>query len=389
MSDKAAILAIGSELLAGQIANTNAAWLSQQLWNLGIQVVRHLTVDDVQDDIVQALDQLSGLASIIVVTGGLGPTSDDLTRQAVAAWAGINLVYHPESWSHVTKIFQGFQMPAPESNRQQCWFPEAARVLVNRAGTANAFALDCRGKSVFVLPGPPREVDALWNDYIVSLLGRRVPLERRLRLKMWRTIGKGESHLAELVEPLVQGRGFDVAYRAHPPYVELKLRYPASLEVAAEATSKDLEQALSPWVYERDRENLAATLALALGKQKSVDIYDGATQGHLMELLGPFFRDQSLSPRQLAFNASWENHESPADYVAQICDLSDAHAVSLVLAGFDAEGNWALGLRLHGETWIKTCASPYKGPQLQARNLKAVGYLAVKEWMQMYASASH
>lgn len=383
MQDRAAILAIGSELLAGQIANTNAAWLSQHLGDQGIRVVRHLTVDDVQEDITAALDLLAQTAGTILVTGGLGPTSDDLTRQAVAAWAGTKLVYHPGSWLHVAKIFQGFQMSAPESNRQQCWFPESAQVLTNRAGTANAFALTCRGTAVIVLPGPPREVEAIWNDHVVALLTAGVPQELKPHLKMWRAIGKGESHVAEVVEPLVGGQGLDLAYRAHPPYVEVKLRFPAQLSAAGEAVAARLDAALAPWLYERDRENHAARLIAHLASHPMIDLYDGATQGHLTELLAPYVREQGASPRQMAFSVSWENHEDPCAYVSQICDLTEGSATALVVAGFDPEGGWAVGMRRHGVTQVKVMASPYRAAMLQARNLKAVAYLAAKEWREM------
>ena len=389
MRDQAVILAIGSELLAGQIANTNAAWLSQALWDLGIRVVRHETVDDIEKDIIGALEQLAKVAGVIIITGGLGPTSDDLTRQAVASWASTPLVYHPPSWQHVTKIFEGFQMPAPETNRQQCWFPDGARVLFNRAGTANGFTLERQGTTVVVLPGPPREVDAIWHDHVKALLSARVPLESRPILKMWRTIGKGESLLAETVEPLVQGKGFEVAYRAHAPYVELKLRYPSALQSVADSVARELDRVLQPWLFERDRESHAAALMELLSKQKAIDIYDGASQGHLLDLLGPYLRDQSQTQRHLAVNTSWENHDSPREYVSQICDLSDGGALALVLAGFDDQGNWAVGIRRHGLTRVKTCASPPYTAMLQARNLKAVAYLAVKEWRELLEESAH
>lgn len=389
MQDQAVILAIGSELLAGQIANTNGAWLSQSLWDLGIRVVRHVTVDDIEQDIVNALDQLSKVAGVIIVTGGLGPTSDDLTRQAVATWASVKLVYDSPSWDHITKIFEGFQMPAPETNRQQCWFPDGSRILTNRAGTANGFAVERQGTTVIVLPGPPREVEAIWQDHAKEMLAARVPLEKRPILKMWRTIGKGESLLAEVVEPLVQGKGFEVAYRAHAPYVELKLRYPSVLRAQATSVSQALDKALEPWLFERDRENHAAALIEFVSKQKAIDIYDGATQGHLLELIGPYLRDHVRTQKQIAISTSWENHDSPREYVSQICDLSDGGALALVLAGFDDQGIWSVGIRRHGETRVKSCASPYRAAMLQARNLKAVAYLAVKEWLNLLQESAH
>jgi hypothetical protein len=206
---------------------------------------------------------------------------------------------------------------------------------------------------------------------------------------MWRTIGIGESYLAEMVEPLVQGKGFEVAYRAHSPYVELKLRYPSTLQSVADAVAQALDQALQPWLFEHDQENHAAAVVDLLDKQKAVDIYDGATQGHLLDLVGPYLREKSQVHRQVAVSTSWENHDSPRDYVSQICDLSDGGALALVLAGFDDQGGWSVGIRRHGVTRVKTCASPYKAAMLQARNLKAVAYLAVKVWRELLEESAH
>jgi hypothetical protein len=206
---------------------------------------------------------------------------------------------------------------------------------------------------------------------------------------MWRSIGKGESHLAELVEPLVKDAGFEVAYRAHQPYVELKVRYPASCEKQAEGLAQKIDATLAPWLYERDQENHAAALVEVLAKYKSIDIYDGVTQGHLSDLLSAHLREKTQIEQQIAFNMSWENHDSPADYVSQICDLSDGSALALVMAGFDTDGGWALGVRRHGVTRVKTYDSPYKVPMLKTRNLKAVAYLAVKEWLDILDQSTH
>ena len=117
MPNNAAILAIGSELLSGQITNRNSVWISKELFNYGIATDLHLVVDDIKDKISNWIELASKECDHIFITGGLGPTSDDLTRDAIAAWAGLELEFEEESWTHVKEIFARFNRPVPSSNR--------------------------------------------------------------------------------------------------------------------------------------------------------------------------------------------------------------------------------------------------------------------------------
>lgn len=375
MGERAAILAVGSELLSGQVVNSNAAWVSHQLWNVGFDPVRHLTVDDIHAEIKEGLTALADVASLIVVTGGLGPTSDDLTREAVSDWCGRPLVFDVASWTHVADIFKGFQTTPPEVNRQQCYFPEGAQVLVNRAGTANGFVTEGHGCLVIVLPGPPREIQVIWEDHLTSLLAQRVPLAERRQLRMWRTIGRGESHLAELVTPVLKDRGLEVAYRAHAPYVELKLRYPQSLAAVADQVASELDQLLAPWLYERDGEDTLAALARALGRYPSVQLCDHATKGVLWDVLGPHVRDQSESQTAWIVGLGWQGGICAAG--PQMED-----GITLRLEGFDPRGYWTVGLEGQDLRREETRPSPYTAVALASRNLRAVAYWAAKVWLQ-------
>jgi len=223
MDYSSSILAIGSELLSGQILNRNAQWLSQRLTQLGFTIKQHLTVDDDHQAIINGIEQLTSETDQVFITGGLGPTTDDLTRVAVASWAKRKLMYDPASWAHIEEIFAKSQRAAPATNKQQCFFPDGSEILLNRAGTANGFYVSHLNKNIWVLPGPPKEIEAIWYDSIVKKLETRIPEHDRFKTKMWRTIGIGESHLAEILNPIVAGISINVAYRAHAPYVETKI----------------------------------------------------------------------------------------------------------------------------------------------------------------------
>ena len=163
---KAFLLAIGTELTEGQITNRNAVYLSEQLARLGIEVVRHETVADDRGEILGALVRAESAAELIFVTGGLGPTSDDFTRELAAEWLGETLEYREESWKKIVHRLESRGIIVAESNRQQCFFPRGAEVLPNAEGTADGFRVE-RGKvQAWFLPGPPREIAALWSSAI-------------------------------------------------------------------------------------------------------------------------------------------------------------------------------------------------------------------------------
>lgn len=388
MTDKAVIIAIGSELLSGQITNRNAAWLSARLFELGIVVSEHLVVDDVEADIVDALARSAGKARYLVVTGGLGPTSDDLTRQAVARFAGKGLRFDPPSWQHIQDIFARFRSPVPETNRQQCYFPEGARVLVNKAGTANGFTLTVDGVQVFVLPGPPREVETVWGEHVRGMLEGAVPAAARAVVRMWRTIGRGESHIAEIVEKVAGNSGVEIAYRAHAPFIETKVRYRAAEAAKHVGLVEALDQALAPWLFESDDEDVTSAFTALLTAYKSINLYDGATHGNLVELLAPQLRERRGIPPALSLATSWETHDSPALFVRNCLSINDDVELALAVAGYDDGEAWAVGVRTKEGLTVLEKPSPYRGEALRSRNQKAVAALAVRAFYDILSGTS-
>ncbi|MGE0709406.1 MAG: CinA family nicotinamide mononucleotide deamidase-related protein [Planctomycetota bacterium] len=207
-----AILTVGSELLRGDGLDTNSQWLSQQLEGQGHRVRLHASVLDDEGDIVRALEAACTWAPLVFVTGGLGPTNDDLTRAAVARTAGVALRLDPDELAHIEALFQSFGRTMSPSNRRQAELPEGARALRNEVGTAPAFALELRGARVWVLPGVPREMRWLWERHIeaeLRALAGRPRVERTFR-----TVGIGESVLGERLAPVEAVAGIEVRYAA-------------------------------------------------------------------------------------------------------------------------------------------------------------------------------
>ena len=384
------ILAVGSELLAGQIVNRNAATLSEKLRTFGLPTLFHLTLDDRESDIVSGLQFLEGRCKLIFVTGGLGPTSDDLTRLAVAAFVRQPLIYVEASWQKILGIFQSHGRVAPEFNKQQCYFPKHAEVLINRRGTADGFVVNKGMTQLYVLPGPPLEIASLWDDYIEARISILTPSGDRPRLFSWRTIGQGESSIAELIEPLVQPAGLPVAYRAHAPYVEIKLSLTPKLVEQHKELLRQVDQALAEWIFERNDESHLDSLVGKLIITETFSMYDGMTCGLLAELLGPKLRKKLDPTRTVSIVNSWEVTEDPYGFLTECLPLEEDVPVALMVAGSHSHGQWAVGLRVKDQQRIELLEAPY-GTGSWSRNQLAIAFLTIKlwnNWMEEFQSVA-
>jgi nicotinamide-nucleotide amidase len=195
---RSAVVAVGDELLLGDIVNGNAAWLGEQLAAVGAPVVHSAMVGDDVDRIAAAVRRALEDASVVVVTGGLGPTSDDVTRDAVAAVAGVTLVRRPELEQQLRERFAAYRYEMPESVLRQADVPVGATPLDNPVGSAPGLRVEVGEALVFALPGPPHELAAVATGGVLAEVATRsgaVGLTRTLHCA-----GRGESEIAELVE---------------------------------------------------------------------------------------------------------------------------------------------------------------------------------------------
>jgi molybdenum cofactor synthesis domain-containing protein len=365
---RAAILAVGTELTTGQIQNRNAAWLSGKLEELGIPVALHETVPDDRALIRSALERCQGAAGLLLVTGGLGPTTDDFTREVIAEWAGAKLEPSESSWARVDARLRSFGIPVAESNRQQCVFPRGSTILTNEQGTADAFTLETRGARLWALPGPPREVEWLWENGVAAGVRAAAPDARPERLHRWQCLGRSEAELGELTEKILEGSGLRTGYRAHRPYIEIKVW--SGSDAAAPWIAK-LEDALRPWIACRGDEDLADRLLSQLERSEEIAILDCATGGLLVERIGRRLREprwEQVAPA-VTLATEWCESSSPLEWVNGILESADEGSLTLALAGFAESGQWALGLRDGARTRAEVVQSPYSERQLQRPTL--------------------
>jgi nicotinamide-nucleotide amidase len=261
----AAVLSIGTELTRGELVNSNAAWLSEQLTALGFEVQEQATVDDDVARIAEVVARLSARHAVLLCTGGLGPTTDDLTTEAVAKALGVPLVRDHASLDRLRSLFASRGRSMSPSNEKQADFPEGAEVLPNELGTAPGFGVAWNGCRMFFTPGVPREMKHLWSDRIrprIADLGERNSHQIHLR-----TFGLPESVLGEKLAGVEQAfPGVTLGYRAHFPEIELKILARAgdarSAENLAERASDEVKRRVGEVIF-GDRED---TFAGAVGR---------------------------------------------------------------------------------------------------------------------------
>ncbi|MGD1000134.1 MAG: competence/damage-inducible protein A [Candidatus Brocadiia bacterium] len=228
----AEVLSIGSELMAGRIADTNAAFLSEQLQLLGFDVVRHTTVGDRRADIRAAIEEIAPRADLVLVTGGLGPTRDDPTRESFAAACGADLVEDPESTRRIREMFAARHAPVGPSNLSQAYFPRGGEVLRNSTGTAAGFAVRLGRCRFFCMPGVPSEMKVMFRESVEPQL--RSAAGRATLVRSLHIFGLGESTVGErLFDLMAEDHNPEVATQVHDGLITLRLTATDSGEAAA------------------------------------------------------------------------------------------------------------------------------------------------------------
>lgn len=248
---RAIIITIGDELLIGQTIDTNSAWIAKQLNQLGIDVVRRVAVGDTNAAIRKALDEEIPNAEIVLVTGGLGPTSDDITKPLLRDYFGGEMIIDEKVLAHVKDIFTKRNRPFLERNLKQAEVPDSCTVLFNNKGTAPGMLFERDGKMIIAMPGVPFEMMAIMEDEVLPLLNKRFESDALIH-KTTVTVGLGESFIAEKIQDIEE------AMPAH-----IKLAYlPNAGMVKLRLTAKGIDKA----ILNSELENWQDKIANRLGQ---------------------------------------------------------------------------------------------------------------------------
>ena len=300
----AEIISIGDELTIGKIVDTNSAWLSQKLTDLGVEVLWHSTVGDSMEALMSVLRIACARAEIVLVTGGLGPTEDDLTREAIARAAGVELVYDPASFEHVETLFKRRNRPMPESNKVQAYFPAGSEVINNPHGTANGFSL-CIPRSphggdyafLAAFPGVPAEMREMWNaagaEKVNQQIERRIGEKRYILTRSIHCFGPGESFVESKLPHLVDRRHVPrVGITASAGIITLRIcaiaPSPQECRRQVEETAKIIYDSLGEVIFGEDDDTIPSVVCAALERQgKKLAVIEWGTRGCLAEAIGP------------------------------------------------------------------------------------------------------
>ncbi len=258
------MLSTGDEVLHGQIVDTNAAWLADVLFQHGLPMSSRSTVGDSLSSLVETLQARSQVADVLIVNGGLGPTSDDLSALAAAQASGVELVLHQAWLDNIEAWFASRGRVMAASNRKQAEIPANAEMLDNPVGTACGFALRLNRCWIFFTPGVPSEFKVMVEQQILPRLKQQFELpEPPLCLRLT-TFGRGESDIAAELEPLALPEGVVMGYRSSMPIIEIKLTGPASQRVAMEQVWQQVRLLLAECTIFEGTEGLPALLAREL-----------------------------------------------------------------------------------------------------------------------------
>ncbi len=289
----AAILSIGTELTRGELVNTNASWLADRLTASGFSVGAIEVVADVLGDVVEAIRRLSSRHRIVVVTGGLGPTTDDLTAAAAAQAAHTSLVRHEPSVEAIRRRFAAIGREMSPSNLKQADLPESADVLPNPIGTAPGFTLALGGARLFFTPGVPVEMKRMFEEQILPRVVKEAPDDTAQNHLL--TFGQTESRVGELLAGVEDAfSGVTIGYRAHFPEIEVKVfargKTKADAQTLADAATAEVKQRLGDIVFgESHGDTFGAAVGRALrGRGLTLAIAESCTGGlvgHLLTLV--------------------------------------------------------------------------------------------------------
>ncbi len=335
----ACVLSIGTELTRGELVNTNATTISSVLTDLGFEVTEQAVVDDDEPRIVATLERLSKTMDVIVSTGGLGPTTDDLTTAAVARALGVSLVRDEASLDHIRRRFERLGRTMSDSNAKQADFPTGANVLANPIGTAPGFEVKIGRARAFFMPGVPKEMTKMLDEQVVPRIRDLAPNDaHQIR---YRTFGLPESVVGEKLAGVEAAfPGVTIGYRAHFPEIEVKVlaraKDHAAAQALAERAAAEVRLRLGDVIYGEGEDTFAGVVGRALRTaNKTLAIAESCTGG----LVGTMLTREPGASDFLVLDAVTYANSAKQQVLGVDEEMLRGHgAVSAEVAGAMAQG---------------------------------------------------
>ncbi|HWP58689.1 MAG TPA: competence/damage-inducible protein A [Candidatus Acidoferrales bacterium] len=285
MIERAVLLSTGDELTTGRVVDTNSAYIAQELYALGILVVAVLKVGDDRDKILWALGQAAGLGELIIGTGGLGPTADDLTNETVAAFAGRGLILHRDIVESLKRRAQARGQAWTPNNEKQALLPEGAEVVPNPVGAAPGFRLALNGnKTLFWLPGVPREMEAMLKETVLPWIVKQRGAGEEISTLTFKIYGLTESRLDHALQDIRLPESARLSFRVHYPDLTLRVsvRGSGEREKLTRELAREIRARVGPHIYAETDETLEEIVGrLLLKKGWSLALAESCTGGYL------------------------------------------------------------------------------------------------------------
>ena len=296
---KAEIVATGTELLLGETLNTSAHYLTGKLSSLGIEVDYHTTVGDNLERLEQVLRQAIGRTDLLVTTGGLGPTADDLTKELVAKVLDLKMELDASSLEQINQFYGRRKAPMPLSNEKQAYFPKDSKILPNPIGTAPGAIIKKNGKTVIILPGPSFEMRPMFDTYVWPELQRIIePHAERMNERVLKVFGMGESAIEEVLSELMSLPNITMALLAKRAEMHIRMVARSSETTSGEAidsldrAEEEIRRRLGDKVFGRDQETMIGIVGQTLkNKHVTIATAESCTGG----LLGAIFTQEAGS----------------------------------------------------------------------------------------------
>lgn len=288
---KAIIITIGDELLIGQTVDTNSAWIGAELSNIGFDIIRKISIHDLRKDILDTLAETEGKAEVVLITGGLGPTSDDITKQTICEFFGTRLIINDEVLAMVTEMIKKRNFPMNENNRKQAEVPESCRVLKNEAGTAPGMWFG-KDKTIFAfMPGVPYEMKYLMKEHVIPELKKRFTSQVIIHRNIM-TYGAPEAMLAEMLEGFESSLPSYIRLAYLPASGIIKLRLTGTgperlvLQDKMEEMVKKLYQIIPDLIFGENEDPFEVVVGkLLLKKRQTICTAESCTGGNIAHLI--------------------------------------------------------------------------------------------------------
>jgi len=286
----AEIISIGTEILLGEIVDTNTRNIALHLRDAGIDLYRTTIVGDNPGRIAQAVQQALERCDIVITTGGLGPTIDDVTREGIAQALGVTREYHPELWEQIQVRFQRFDRDPTENNKRQAYIPEGAEAIENPVGTAPSFLVEVNGQTIISLPGVPLEMEYLLENVALPNLRKTYHIKGLIKVRVLHTAGVGESQIDHLISDLEKLNNPTIGLAAHAGQVDVRITVKADSEEAADdsidKTEDEIRRRLEKWIYGVDQDTLEGAALNNLKKKGwSLSVIESGLNGELIQRL--------------------------------------------------------------------------------------------------------